>query len=295
MFMNRKNVPGDYEKIERAILYLSNNFRGKPDLKEVADQAGLSEPHIHRLFKRWAGLTPKQFIQFITKENIKKILSDSKNLLDATARSELSSQSRLYDLFVSYEAVTPGEYKTGGNNLNIHYGIHPTRFGRCLIGITERGICYLSFLSGVDEDFYIDDLKNRWKNANLKQSRGRTSEYAEKIFNRNRGDGTKPFHLYLRGTNFQIKVWEALMTIPEGSLVTYSDLAGFIDHPKAVRAVSNAVADNPISYLIPCHRVIKKSGVFHNYRWGKERKIAIFMSERKTLSDITESGVSSSF
>ena len=280
--MTRKAASGDYEKVERAIFYLRNNFHQKPKLKEIADEVGLSEPHVHRLFKRWAGLTPKQFIQFIAKENIKKILSDSKNLLDVTVKSELSSQSRLYDLFVSYEAVTPGEYRTGGNNLKIYYGFHPTPFGECLIGITDRGICYLSFLTGREKDFYLEDLKSRWNNATLKEDKKLTSGFVGKIFKRNTKNGSEPFHLHLKGTNFQIKVWEALMSIPEGSLITYSDLARLIKHPKAVRAVSNAVANNPVSFLIPCHRVIKKSGVFHNYRWGKERKIAIIMSECKT-------------
>ena len=275
-------VSGDYQRIEKAIFYLSNNYMEKPDLKEVAYEVGLSQPHVHRLFKRWAGLTPKQFMQFIAKENIKKILSESKNLLDATVKSNLSSQSRLYDLFVTYDAVTPGEFRTGGNDLRIDYGIHQTPFGKCLIGITDKGICYLSFLSDEDNDFYIGDLKSRWKNADIRENRKNTSETVDKIFRINKRNKSKPFHLHLKGTNFQIKVWEALMTIPEGLLVTYSDLANYIDHPSAVRAVSNAVANNPISYLIPCHRVIKKSGAFHNYRWGKERKIAMILSECKT-------------
>ena len=280
--MKKVNASGDYQRIEKAILYLSNNYMEKPDLKEVAYEVGLSQPHVHRLFKRWAGLTPKQFIQFIAKENIKKILSESKNLLDATVKSNLSSQSRLYDLFVTYDAVTPGEFRTGGNNLRIDYGIHQTPFGKCLIGITDKGICYLSFLSDEDNDFYISDLKNRWKNADIRENRKSTSETVDKIFMISKRNKSKPFHLHLKGTNFQIKVWEALMTIPEGSLVTYSDLANYINHPSAVRAVSNAVANNPISFLIPCHRVIKKSGAFHNYRWGKERKIAMILSECKT-------------
>ncbi|MGI9534173.1 MAG: methylated-DNA--[protein]-cysteine S-methyltransferase [Thermodesulfobacteriota bacterium] len=280
--MNKINASSDYEKIEKAILYLSNNYQEKPGLKKVANAIGLSEPHTHRLFKRWAGLTPKQFMQFIAKENVKKILSDSKNLLDASVSSKLSSQSRLYDLFVTYEAVTPGEFKTGGNNLDINYGFHQTQFGKCLIGITNRGICYLSFLSGRDKDRYLNDLRNRWENASINENSKATSVFVDRIFKRNKRSRAKPFQLHLKGTNFQIKVWEALMMIPEGSLVTYSDLAKCIDRPNSVRAVSNAVANNPVSFLIPCHRVIKKSGVFHNYRWGKERKIAIILSECKS-------------
>ncbi|MGI9553464.1 MAG: methylated-DNA--[protein]-cysteine S-methyltransferase [Thermodesulfobacteriota bacterium] len=282
--MNKINAPSDYEKIEKAILYLSSNYQEKPALKNVANAIGLSEPHTHRLFKRWAGLTPKQFIQFIAKENIKKILSDSKNLLDASVSSKLSSQSRLYDLFVTYEAVTPGEFKTRGNNLHINYGIHQTQFGKSLIGITDRGICYLSFLTDSNEEKHINDLRNRWKNATIAENSKTTSKFIDMIFNRNKRKKTNPFHLHLKGTNFQIKVWEALLTIPEGTLITYSDLAKCIERPDSVRAVSNAVANNPVSLLIPCHRVIKKSGVFHNYGGGKERKVAIILSEFKKLN-----------
>ena len=281
--MGKHNLSSDYERVEKVIQYLTENYRDKPDLKRVAELVGISEPHIHRLFKRWAGLTPRQFMQFIAKENIKKVLTETKTLLDATVKSELSSQSRLYDLFVTYEAVTPGEFKTAGSNLIINYGIHPTVFGKCLIGITDRGICYLSFLSEGKEAYHIDELGKRWANATLIENKVKTSGFIDKIFSRHRGNGVEPFHLYIKGTNFQIKVWEALMNIPEGSLVTYSDLANFINHPKAVRAVSSAVANNPVSFLIPCHRVIKKSGVFHNYRWGKERKVAMILSEQKSF------------
>jgi len=280
--MRKNNVSTDFERIEKAILFLSNNYSEKPDLKKVAEVVGLSEPHTHRLFKRWAGLTPKQFMQFITKENIKSILSESENLLDASVKSKLSSQSRLYDLFVTYDAVTPGEFRNGGIDLKIDYGIHSTRFGKCLIGITSRGICYLSFLSDVEEEFHINEFSNRWKNATISENKKKTSQIVDKIFANSKNSKVKPFHLYLKGTNFQIKVWEALMKIPEGSLITYSDLAKRIDKPKAVRAVSSAVANNPISFLIPCHRVIKKTGAFHNYRWGKERKVAMILSEFKT-------------
>ena len=277
--MNYGNASGDYRKVESVIHFLIKNYSKNPSLKQISDMAGLSESQLQRIFKRWAGITPKQFVQFIKKENILKILSDSKSLIDAALNAELSSQSRIYDLFVSYEAVTPGEYRSRGKGLTINYGIHPTIFGKCLIGISERGIVHLSFISGDEYENCMEDFKQRWVNAKIVRNQKSTHEYVNRIFNRKSEKSKKPFHLHVKGTNFQIKVWEALMKVPEGALISYHDLACCIDKPRAVRAVASAVANNPISYLIPCHRVIKKSGLIHNYRWGKERKIAMIVSD----------------
>lgn len=277
--MNHGNASGDYEKVESVIHFLINNYTKNPSLKQISVMVGLSESQLQRIFKRWAGITPKQFVQFIKKENILKILSDSKTLIDTALNANLSSQSRIYDLFVSYEAVTPGEYRSGGKGLTINYGIHPTMFGKCLIGVSERGIVHLSFISEDEYENCMEDFEQRWVNAKIVRNQKSTLEYVNRIFSRNSSEDKKPFHLHLKGTNFQIKVWEALMKVPEGALISYNDLACCIDQPRAVRAVAGAVANNPISYLIPCHRVIKKSGLIHNFRWGKERKIAMIVSD----------------
>lgn len=276
--LDYKQSSEDYLRIEQAIHYLENHYREQPSLEEVAANIGLSEFHFQRLFTRWAGVSPKRFLQFLTKEGAKDLLSRSENLLDTTHQVGLSSLGRLHDLFVTTEAVTPGEYKTRGEGVTIRYGIHLTPFGKCLIGLTERGICHLGFVEG-SEGQTIDSFVSEWKEARMIEDYRSTAALVEPIFNLRYNTRIKPLNLHLRGTNFQIKVWEALLQIPTGAVTTYEGLARRIGQPSASRAVGSAVGHNPIAVLIPCHRVIRKVGEFGNYRYGAQRKKALLAME----------------
>lgn len=275
---NYKQSSEDYLRIEQAILYLENHYKEQPSLEDVAANVGLSEYHFQRLFTRWAGVSPKRFLQFLTKEGAKDLLNRSENLLDTTHQVGLSSLGRLHDLFVTTEAVTPGEYKSHGEGVTIRYGIHLTPFGKCLIGLTEHGICHLGFVQTTEGDA-IDNLVAEWKAAQMIEDYRSTAALVEPIFALRFSDRIKPLNLHLRGTNFQIKVWEALMQIPAGTVTTYEGLAQRIGQPQASRAVGSAVGHNPIAVLIPCHRVIRKVGDFGNYRYGAQRKKALLARE----------------
>lgn len=268
----------DYQRVARAIRYLEENFERQPALSEVAAAANLSEYHFQRLFSRWVGISPKRFLQFLTKEHAKKLLAQSRDLLDTTFESGLSSPGRLHDLFVNCEAVTPGEYKQRGEGLIIEYGIHPTPFGEVLVAVTARGICTLWFLESGEREAAEERLHRQWPRAEIRHLPGKTAPLVGQIFGTGNG-ALPPLHLLLRGTNFQIKVWEALMRIPPGAIVSYEDVAGMIGRPRSVRAVAAAIGKNPVAYLVPCHRVIRKSGAFHQYRWGSERKKALLLRE----------------
>lgn len=273
-----KQSSEDYLRIEQAILYLENHFKDQPNLDEVAANVGLSEYHFQRLFTRWAGVSPKRFLQFVTKESAKELLDKSENLLDTTHQVGLSSLGRLHDLFVTTEAMTPGEYKSRGEGVTIRYGIHLTPFGKCLIGLTERGICHLGFVQG-SEGEAIDNLVNDWKGAKMIEDYRATAALVGPIFDLRFKARIKPLTLHLRGTNFQLKVWEALLQIPAGSVSTYEGIAGRIGQPAATRAVGTAIGHNPIAVLIPCHRVIRKAGDFGNYRYGALRKKVLLAKE----------------
>ena len=273
-----KQSSEDYLRIEQAITYLENHYKDQPSLEDVAANIGLSEYHFQRLFTRWAGVSPKRFLQFLTKEGAKELLSRSENLLDTTHQVGLSSLGRLHDLFVSTEAVTPGEYKSRGEGVTIRYGIHLTPFGKCLIGLTERGICHLGFVQN-SEGEAIDNLVADWKEARMVEDYRSTASLVEPIFDLRFNTRIKPLTLHLRGTNFQLKVWEALLTIPTGTVTTYEGIASRIGKPAATRAVGTAVGHNPIAVLIPCHRVIRKVGEFGNYRYGELRKKALLAYE----------------
>ena len=265
-----------YKLIEQAIQYIENNVQSQPELEEIAAAVGLSEYHFQRLFTNWTGVSPKRFMQFLTKEHAKQLLSQSENLLETTHKVGLSSLGRLHDLFINTEAVTPGEYKSGGAGLTIRYGIHPSPFGKILIATTERGICNLSFVDA-SEGKAIDNLVLDWQQAEMIEDYKSTAPLVTRIFSGLTIDS--PLKLHLRGTNFQIKVWEALLNIPSGALTTYEHIAAQVGNPKAVRAVGTAVGHNPIAYLIPCHRVIRKSGDFGNYLYGSARKKVILARE----------------
>jgi AraC family transcriptional regulator of adaptative response/methylated-DNA-[protein]-cysteine methyltransferase len=261
----------DYARIAQAIRYIEANSQRQPDLNELAAHVGLSEYHFQRLFTRWAGISPKRFLQFLTRENAKALLARSSSLLDATYASGLSSPGRLYDLFVQTEAVTPGEYKTSGAGMEIYYGFHSTPFCECLLALTGRGICFLAFVES-DRIAALEELHHSWVNAKLNESPARTAPVVERIFSPAPGI---PLSLHLRGTNFQVKVWEALLRLAPGQVTSYQTLADQVGSSNAARAVGNAIAHNPVAYLIPCHRVLQKTGHFGNYRYGPTRKKAM--------------------
>jgi AraC family transcriptional regulator of adaptative response/methylated-DNA-[protein]-cysteine methyltransferase len=278
MQTDRNQLSDDYLRIEQAILYLENHYRDQPALEEVAANIGLSEYHFQRLFTRWAGVSPKRFLQFLTKEGAKELLDRSENLLDTIHQVGLSSLGRLHDLFVTAEAMSPGEYKSRGVGVTIRYGIHPTPYGKCLIATTERGICHLSFVQTTEGDA-IDQLVSDWKQASMIEDHRATVTLIEPIFDLRYKHRGKPLNVHLRGTNFQLKVWEALLQIPAGEVTTYAGIASRIGNPGATRAVGTAIGHNPIAVLIPCHRVIRKVGDFGNYRYGSLRKKALLARE----------------
>lgn len=270
-----KQLARDYDRVEKAIRFLEANFEQQPALSEIAKHIGLSEFHFQRLFSRWVGISPKRFLQFLTKEYAKKMLQDSKNVLDTTFDSGLSSPGRLYDLFVACEALTPGEYKRKGEGLDVTYSFHPTPFGECLLAVTERGICGLKFVQDDNRNHLKTYLQKKWPKSKLVNDPSKVKPFIQQIFDFSADQEPAPLHLYVQGTNFQIKVWEALLRIPLGRAVTYEDIARHIGLPKASRAVGNAVGKNPIPFLIPCHRVIRKLGEYGNYGEGPARKKAI--------------------
>ncbi len=265
----------DYHRVEQAIQYLEQHVAQQPELREVARAAHLSEYHFQRLFSRWVGLSPKRFLQFITKEHAKELLRTSHSLLDVTFETGLSSPGRLHDLFVQCEAVTPGQYKMQGDNLVIEYGFHPTPFGECLLSVTGRGICGLDFERNINRSEQLEAIQAKWRNAEFKENAAKTGSLIQEIFDPAKRQQSVPFHVYLKGTNFQVKVWEALLRIPYAEVVSYHDIAHEIGKPRAVRAVANAIGSNPVPFLIPCHRVIRKLGEFGGYAGGTARKKAI--------------------
>lgn len=266
----------DYERIADSLAWLSAHFEEQPTLAEIAARAGLSSYHFQRLFSRWVGLSPKKYVQYLTLERAKQCLATAGSVLDAAYEAGLSGPGRLHDLFVSVEAVTPGEYRRRGAGLDIRYGVHDSPFGRCLIAHTERGICGLSFLEDEGASGALEELASRFERARLREDHRGGAALAARAFDRGAGE---PLGLLLHGTPFQIKVWEALLRIPSGTLTTYQALAEGVGRPGAARAVGQAVRANPVAYLIPCHRVIRKSGALGGYRWGLGRKLAILSAE----------------
>jgi AraC family transcriptional regulator of adaptative response/methylated-DNA-[protein]-cysteine methyltransferase len=273
----------NYYRIEKAIQYLEENFHKQPELDEVAEKVHLSPFHFQRIFTEWAGISPKRFLQYLTVDYLKDKLAHTKNLVEAAEAAGLSSQSRVYDLFTTLEAVTPQEYKQKGSGIQIEYGIHETPFGLGLIGVTERGVCWLSFITeDADPKIEVENMKEHWHNSVFHQNQNLTAEFIETIFNHEPawpvGRNTKTqkkLHVFVKGTNFQIKVWEALLKIPMGDVTTYQNIAQQIQSPKAMQAVGSAVGSNHIAYLIPCHRIIRKDGILGEYRWEAARKKSI--------------------
>ena len=263
----------DYARIEAAILYLEEHFRDQPELGEVAEAAGLGPHHFQRLFRRWAGISPKRFGQYLTLDYAKDQLEGSASILDAAYDAGLSGPSRLHDLFVTYEAMSPGAFKRRGEGVEIAYGLHPSPFGPCFVGQTERGICALGFADGGEGngEAVRAEFERRWPAARFHEDRAATAHVAARIFGERPADST-PLRLAVAGTNFQLKVWEALLRIPPGRITSYHALGQALGLPRSARAVGGAVAANPVSYLIPCHRVIRHTGRISHYEWGRSRK-----------------------
>ena len=269
----------DYDRIRTAIEFISDHASDQPSLDVVATHVGLSPAYFQRMFQRWAGVSPKRFLQFLTASEARRMLRESRPVLDAAFAVGLSGPGRLHDLIVAMDAMTPGECARLGAGLSIRYGVHGSPFGLCLIATTDRGVCAVRFVDESNEQDTIDELGGEWPGATLVRDESETSVIAKSIFDATRSSGETPLSVLLKGTNFQLKVWEALLRIPAGSLVSYGDLAGRIGQPTATRAVASAVAANPVGYLIPCHRVIRSTGALGGYRWGVDRKALIIGRE----------------
>lgn len=271
----------NYKRIAAAIDYIKNNFKGQPNLDEVAEKVNLSPFHFQRLFTEWAGTSPKKFLQYVSVNHAKQLLrTEQANLFEVAFETGLSGTSRLHDLFVNIEGMTPAEYRNGGSELNIHYSFTDTHFGALLIASTEKGVCYMAFYE--DEQTALVLLKAKFPNANYVQKMDVLQQNALFIF-QNDWSMLKDIKLHLKGTDFQLKVWEALLGIPMGKLSTYGRLANEIGNPNASRAVGTAIGSNPIAFLIPCHRVIQNSGNFGGYMWGNTRKTAIIGWEQAIM------------
>lgn len=284
--MNFSQQEINYYRIEKAIKYLEEHFLEQPNLDDLADKLGLSPFHFQRMFTEFSGISPKRFLQYLTSGYLKDKLSETQNLIHAAEEAGLSSQSRVYDLFVTLEGVTPQEYKSKGNGLEISYGFHATPFGRCLIGITSRGVCWLSFINEGNDEAELSNLQSHWEKSVLKADEQATALYIDKIFSNSKGTDTK-LNVLVKGTNFQLKVWNALLNLHSGELVTYQHIANQIGNPKALQAVGSAVGANSLAYLIPCHRVIRKEGRLGEYRWGSSRK-KVLIAYEQTAIDHTE-------
>jgi AraC family transcriptional regulator of adaptative response/methylated-DNA-[protein]-cysteine methyltransferase len=271
----------DYERIEKAIIYLKENFRNQPELDEVAKQVHLSPFHFQRIFKEWAGVSPKKFLQFLTVEYAKSLLKKNLTLSDTSYETGLSGTGRLHDLFISIEGMTPGELKNGAEGLTINYSFAESPFGDIIIASTDKGICHLAFVNDRSEG--MKTLLSIFPQSSLHQKTDLIQQRALHFFTGDWSDMEK-VKLHLKGTPFQLKVWQSLLKIPFGDLTTYSSIAGQIENRKASRAVGTAIGHNPVAYLIPCHRVIKNTGVIGDYHWGSNRKTAILGWEAAQLS-----------
>nr|WP_246736152.1 methylated-DNA--[protein]-cysteine S-methyltransferase [Enterovirga sp. DB1703] len=274
----------DYERVRRIVSFISERWRDQPSLDEIAAHAGLSTTHVHHLFRRWCGLTPKDFLAAITLDNARALLADSASVLDTSYEVGLSGPGRLHDLFVTHEAMTPGEYKAGGAGLDMAYGFHPSPFGEAIVVATERGIAGLGFVDDGDRGHALADMRRRWPRASYREDAGATAAYARRIFEPALWRGDTPLRVVLIGTDFEIRVWQTLLRIPLGRATTYSGIASHIGRPSAARAVGAAVGKNPISFVVPCHRVLGRSGQLTGYHWGLTRKQAMLGWERGRIA-----------
>lgn len=265
----------DYDVVHRAVEYISHHMRRQPEVEEIAAAVGVSSRALTDLFRRWCGLTPKAFLQAVTLDRARRVLAESPNVLDAALELGLSGPGRLHDLFVVHEAMSPGEWKTGGAGLRIRYGFHPSPFGQALAMSTARGLCGLAFADTGEEVAALADMRTRWPNATYVEDPAATAPLVSRIFNPTAWRDDQPLRIVFIGTDFEIRVWETLLRIPMGRATTYSSIAAHVGKPKAARAVGAAIGKNPISFVVPCHRVLGKSGDLTGYHWGLTRKRAI--------------------
>jgi len=265
----------DYDVVRRAIGYIREHWRKQPEIDSIAAAAGVTPTELHHLFRRWAGLTPKAFLQALTLDGARQLLRDSASVLDATYEVGLSGPGRLHDLFVTHEAMSPGEWKSGGDGTTIRFGFHPSPFGKALVMATERGLAGLAFADAGEEEAALADMKRRWPKARYVADAARTAPIVRRIFDPGQWRQDQPLRVVLIGTDWEVRVWEALLKIPLGSVATYSGIAGKVCTPAAARAVGAAVGKNPIAFVVPCHRVIGKAGELTGYHWGITRKHAM--------------------
>ncbi len=265
----------DYDVVRRAIAHIRGNWRQQPEVEQIAEAAGVSSAELHHLFRRWAGLTPKAFLQALTLDGARELLRNSASILDASYEVGLSGPGRLHDLFVTHEAMSPGEWKSGGEGLTISFGYHPSPFGTALVMATERGLAGLAFADRGGDKAALADMRSRWPKAKYVEDVARTAPLAQRVFDSRQWRQDRPLRVVLIGTDFEVRVWETLLRIPLGRATTYSNIAGTIGSPKAARAVGAAVGKNPISFVVPCHRVIGRSGELTGYHWGITRKRAM--------------------
>ena len=265
----------DYDSVRRAIAFISEHWRTQPTIEAMADAAAVTPDELHHLFRRWAGLTPKAFLQAVTLDHARRLLRASASVLDAAYEVGLSGPGRLHDLFVTHEAMSPGEWKSGGAGLTVAYGFHPSPFGSALVMTTERGLAGLAFADPGEEEAALDDLRGRWPKARYGEDKERTGPIARRIFDPTLWRPDRPLRVVLIGTDFEVRVWETLLGIPMGRATTYSDVAAKLGKPNAARAVGAAVGRNPVSFVVPCHRVVGKSGDLTGYHWGLTRKRAM--------------------
>lgn len=265
----------DYDTVRKSLAFLTENWREQPSLENLAERSGVSPHHLQRLFTRWAGLTPKAFLQAITLDRARELLRDSASILDTTYEVGLSGPGRLHDLFVTHEGMSPGLYKAKGKGLTISYGFHNCPFGQALVMVTPMGLCGLGFADPGEEAASLADMKSRWPQADYVEDQAMTAAIAARIFDPGSWSSEQPLRVVFIGSDFEIRVWETLLRIPLGRATTYSDIAAHVGKPKAARAVGAAVGKNPISFVVPCHRVLGKSGGLCGYHWGLTRKRAI--------------------
>ena len=265
----------DYDVVRKAIGHIRGHWREQPEIEAIAEAAGVTPTELHHLFRRWAGLTPKAFLQALTLDGARQLLRDSASVLDATYEVGLSGPGRLHDLFVTHEAMSPGEWKAGGEGTTIHYGFHPSPFGSALVMATGRGLAGLAFADPGHERATLADMQARWPRATYVEDSARTAALAKRIFDPAQWQAQQPLRVVLIGTDFEVRVWDALLQIPMGRVATYSGIAAKLAKPKASRAVGAAVGKNPVSFVVPCHRVVGKSGDLTGYHWGITRKHAM--------------------
>ena len=274
----------DYDSVRRAIAFISERWRAQPTIEAMADAAGVTPDELHHLFRRWAGLTPKAFMQALTLDHAKSLLRDSASVLDAALDSGLSGPGRLHDLFVTHEAMSPGEWKNGGAGMILRYGFHPSPFGTAIVIASDRGLAGLAFADSGNEQVSLADMKRRSPNAAYIQDQNGTAGLAQRIFDPKLWRPDQPLRVVLIGTDFEVRVWETLLKIPMGRAVCYSDIATKIQKPKASRAVGAAIGRNPVSFVVPCHRALGKGGALTGYHWGITRKQAMLGWEAGQLT-----------